>query len=67
MKPWNIYQELIPPTVIESNNYNLGNTHNIGQPANQTIIIPKLNCIRGVLVSVLTSSVVDCGFEPWSG
>jgi hypothetical protein len=25
------------------------------------------NCIEGVMVSVLASSVVDCGFEPRSG
>jgi hypothetical protein len=25
------------------------------------------NCIGGVMVSVLTSSAVDRGFEPWSG
>jgi hypothetical protein len=27
----------------------------------------KLNCIGGVMVSVLASSVVDCAFEPRSG
>ena len=26
-----------------------------------------LNCIGGVMVSELTSSAVDCGFEPRSG
>jgi hypothetical protein len=26
-----------------------------------------LNCIDGVMVSVLASSAVDCGFEPRSG
>ena len=25
------------------------------------------NCISDVMVRVLISSVVDCGFEPWSG
>jgi uncharacterized Fe-S center protein len=25
-----------------------------------------LNCIGGVMVSVLAASAVDCGFEPWS-
>jgi hypothetical protein len=25
------------------------------------------NCVSGVMVRVLTSSVVDCGFDPWSG
>ena len=34
--------ELIPPTVAESNNYNLRNRHNISQTSRQTIIIPKL-------------------------
>ena len=27
----------------------------------------SLNCIGGVMVSVLASSAVDCGFEPMSG
>jgi hypothetical protein len=27
----------------------------------------KLNCINGVMVSVLTWGVVDCSFEPRSG
>jgi hypothetical protein len=29
------FHELIPPTVAESNNYNLRNRHNISQPANR--------------------------------
>ena len=28
--------------------------------------LEKKNCIRGIIVSVLTSSVADRGFEPWS-
>jgi hypothetical protein len=35
MKPQNIYQSWYPPTVAESNNYNLRNRHNISQPANR--------------------------------
>ena len=28
--------------------------------------LEKKNCIRGIIVSVLASSVADRGFEPWS-
>ena len=27
----------------------------------------KRNCIGGIMVSMLASSAVDVGFEPWSG
>ena len=31
------------------------------------LFLIDLNCICGVMVSVLTLSAVDCGFEPQSG
>ena len=34
---------------------------------NVLYITEVLNSIGGVMVSVLASYVVDCGFEPWSG
>ena len=32
-----------------------------------TVFYPQINCIGGVMISVLTSSVVDRGFESRSG
>ena len=32
----------------------------------ESLITVKLNCIGGVMVSVLAQSAVDCGFEPQS-
>ena len=31
------------------------------------LLLILVNRIGGVMVSMLASSVVDCGFEPWSG
>ena len=30
-------------------------------------LVVLFNCMGGVMVSVLASSAVDCGFKPWSG
>ena len=40
--------------------------HNIFTCPNPVLLVPD-NRIGGVMVSMLISSAVDCGFEPWSG
>jgi hypothetical protein len=30
-------------------------------------MLQKKTCISGIMVSMLASSAVDCGFEPWLG
>ena len=55
-----IYVFIVDELVVRTKILNSVPNHFVGSPLSP-------NCIGGVMVSVLASSAVDCGFEPWSG